>query len=77
MNWSLSEFPVSSLVDGEAFPAYSVLDLGLFDADGDKLQTENGTDYIYLPFVDYECLSQNWTGLAAPEVAVLSDNQTR
>lgn len=75
VNWSLSEFKVGQLVDGEAFPAYSALDLNLRNADGDRVRT-GSTNYIYMPFVDYDCLRTNAPDIQLPEVVTLMNNQT-
>lgn len=56
MDWSLSEFNVTSLVDGDSFPSYAALDLDLVDMDGEDIQNSAGISYIYLPFIEPECI---------------------
>ena len=68
VNWSLSPFLIDVLFDGEAFPAVSAQQLGLFNNDGNSLGENNGepvgvdvpnTDdstLLYLPYADIECL---------------------
>ena len=71
MNWSLSPFYIDVLLDGEAFPAVSAQQLGLFDNDGNALDEDRGrpymsanrgdnsSDLLYLPYVDFGCLINN------------------
>ena len=56
IQWSLSPFPVSSLLDGHAFPAYSTHALSMYDDSGNIITNEHGEPILYLPFIDFECL---------------------
>ena len=56
IQWSVSPFPVNSLLDGQAFPAYSTHALVMYDDNGNKIANANGKPILYLPFIDFECL---------------------
>jgi len=56
VNWSLSPFYIDALLDGEAFPSVSAQRLGLFDLEGNDLMAADGSDLLYLPYVDIPCL---------------------
>ena len=66
VNWSLTTFTVDKLLDGDTFPAFSAQELQVYDTAGNILpEAESGGFFssndeygVYLPFVDFECLSQ-------------------
>ena len=63
-NWSSTSFLVSTLVDGEAFPAFTAQSLEFLSDDGEPVEIVNGTRDgvpLYLPFIDMECVIQNST----------------
>ena len=78
MDWSLSPFLIDALFDGEAFPAVSAQQLGLFDLDGNALEESGAipvdvdvpnTDdspLMYLPYADIGCLINNFTANGVP-----------
>lgn len=55
VNWSLANFTVSKLLDGQAFPAFSDHTLQLYDVEGEILPNST-VNALYLPYVDFECL---------------------
>ena len=59
-NWSSTSFLVSTLVDGEAFPAFTAQSLEYLSDDGEPAEIiMNGTRgdvALYLPFIDMECI---------------------
>lgn len=59
VNWSLSPFYIDALLDGEAFPSLSAQRLGLFDLEGNDLMAADGSDLLYLPYVDIDCIMLN------------------
>ena len=61
VNWSLSPFYIDALLDGEAFPSVSAQRLGLFELDGTALEAPDpdGSDLLFLPYVDIDCLTMN------------------
>ena len=63
VDWSLSSFSVANLLDGLAFPGYASQRLQLYDLEGNRIRNDSGTDYLYLPFVDFDCLLDNVPGL--------------
>ena len=79
MDWSLSPFFIDVLFDGEAFPAVSAQQLGLFDLEGNALEERNGipvgvdvpnTDdspLMYLPYANISCLMDNGVPLSYSE----------
>lgn len=84
MDWSLSPFLIDVLFDGEAFPAVSAQQLGLFDLEGNALEERNGmpvdvdvpnTDdspLMYLPYADIGCIINSFRANGVP----LSYNET-
>ena len=56
VDWSLSSFSVANLLDGLAFPGYDSQRLQLYALDGNRISNSTGTDYLYLPFIDFDCL---------------------
>ncbi len=56
IQWSVSPFPLSALLDGQAFPAYSAHALVMYDDRGNIITNENEESILYLPFIDFECL---------------------
>ena len=46
VDWSLSPFYIDALLDGEAFPAVSAQQLGLFADNGTALDESSGTPYM-------------------------------
>lgn len=66
MDWTLSDFTVVKLLDGSAFPAFSAQELQLYDINGDIITGRNGSNALYLPYVDFDCLVRmdpNFLGL--------------
>ena len=71
VDWSLSPFRIDVLFDGEAFPAVSAQQLGLFNSSGRSLGESDGepvgvdvpnTDdstLLYLPYANITCLINN------------------
>ncbi|XP_064396523.1 anoctamin-7-like isoform X2 [Halichondria panicea] len=58
VEWSLSEFPITQLVDGDAFPSYNALNIDLADHNGDDIESNDAEPlkFKYLPFVDQDCV---------------------
>lgn len=79
MDWSLSPFLIDVLFDGEAFPAVSAQQLGLFNLSGNALEEKDGipvgvdvpnTDdspLIYLPYANIDCLMREGVPLSYNE----------
>ena len=61
VDWSLTNFTVEKLLDGNSFPAYDFQKLSLFDVDGTELTGNSTKDnaVLYLPFVNFTCLAEN------------------
>lgn len=59
-NWSHSVFPVSILINGGAFPAFTAQSLEIFDDDGDDVNGTygSGNPPLYLPFINFTCLNE-------------------
>ena len=55
MDFTLSEFKIINLLDGDAFPGFAAQQLQLYNGQ-DRVQDDNGNDLLYLPFIDFECL---------------------
>jgi len=62
VNWTYGSFPVHTLLDG-SFPAFSSQQLPLYN--GDEMIQEDGENFLYLPFIDFQCLS-NESGISLP-----------
>ncbi len=56
VDWSLTEFPISTLVDGKAFPSFTALQLDLVDANGENIVDDSNNKFTYLPFIDPQCI---------------------
>jgi hypothetical protein len=63
VTWATSEFPLMTLLDRTfpdnnitAFPVYSAHDLDAFVPGTTDKITVNGTDQLYLPWIDFGCL---------------------
>ena len=79
MDWSLSPFLIDVLFDGEAFPAVSAQQLGLFNLTGHALEESDampvGVDVpntddsplMYLPYANIRCLIDNGVPLSYNE----------
>ena len=79
MDWSLSPFYIDALLDGEAFPAVSAQQLGLFADNGTALDESSGTPYmspnggdnssnlLYLPYINFTCLLERDVSLSYTE----------
>ena len=62
VNWSLSEFPVEVLLDGNAFPAFTAHELPLYDDNGDEVMGADDSPLLYLPWIDFDCLMEQNIG---------------
>lgn len=67
VNWATSEFTLQSLLtptfpgdNVTSFPVYTALDLDLYDENNNKVMV-NGQQQLYLPFIDFDCLSTNYS----------------
>lgn len=72
-NWSSTEFLVTDLVDGSAFPVYSAQSLELTNEDGTDVRKDNPP--LYLPFIDFDCILDNFNAgncSVAPENVIIS-----
>ena len=60
VDWSLANFTVDKLLDGEAFPAFSAHELQVYDRDGEVIEVESSVFSsnfaVFVPFVDWDCL---------------------
>ena len=63
LEWSLSSFKVDSLIDGRAFPAFTAHKLLIYDLNGQKILDELGDELLYLPYIDFECVSEQFPEL--------------
>ncbi len=72
IQWSVSPFPLSALLDGQAFPAYSAHALVMYDDRGNKITNKNGEPILYLPFIDFECLYDAVTNKISTSAALFS-----
>ncbi len=61
-NWKYRPFPITNLLDGLSFPAFSIHSLYLYN--GSELIQEDGMNFLYLPFIDFPCLNKQ------PEVSI-------
>lgn len=78
MDWSLSPFLIDVLFDGEAFPAVSAQQLGLFNLTGHALEESGaipvGVDVpntdnsplMYLPYADMDCIMNSFIANGVP-----------
>ena len=68
VDWSLSSFNVSSLLDGRAFPAFDAQELLLFNGSNPVPDaSDNDENFLYLPFVDFACLKMKFPNLDISE----------
>lgn len=64
MDWSLTNFTVDKLLDGDAFPAFSAHELQVYDRNGDVIEIGESSLFgggnfgVFAPFIDWECVLQ-------------------
>ena len=78
MEWSLSEFPISELVDGDSFPSYRALNIDLADINGDDIETieADPQKFKYLPFVDPICVKNINGSIKVANTTIRGTNNT-
>lgn len=64
LDWSLSPFKVYNLLDGRAFPAFTSHELQVYDLSGNPNSDEFGNALLFLPFINFSCLEQQFPELS-------------
>ena len=57
LDWSLTNFTIDKLVDGQAFPAFTAHELQIYLKEGDEKFEIGNEDVLYLPFINLSCLA--------------------
>ncbi len=78
VEWSLSEFPISELVDGDSFPSYRALNIDLADNNGDDIETDEAKPqkFKYLPFVNPQCVTMINSSIKVANTTIRGSNNT-
>ena len=58
VNWTLSSFDLSLLINSGSFPFLNTMQLGQYDQN-DNIIERNGSPLLYLPFVNYTCMQSS------------------